>query len=168
MITPNMTKALNKHLNAESYSSYLYLAMSAYAAFKGWRGAANWLSVQVQEEDVHVEKVYAYLDSHDARIVLDAIKKPPAEFGTMLELFEAVLAHEQEVTARVNSLMTLAVKEADHATETFLQWFVTEQTEEEKSVKEIIDRLNLAGDTGLAIFMMDNELATRVFTQPAP
>lgn len=167
MITPNMAKALNGHLNAELYSSYLYLAMSAYSSFKGWKGAGNWFYVQAQEEMIHVQKMYDYIDSHGAQIVLEAIDKPPTDFGSMLKVFEAVLAHEQKVTGLVNDLMTLAVKEGDHATEAFLQWFVTEQTEEEKSSKEIIDKLKLAGDTGLAIFMVDNELATRVFTAPA-
>ena len=161
MITTNMAKALNEHLNAELYSSYLYLSMSAYASFKGLKGAASWLSLQVHEEDVHVQKVYDYIDSQGAQVILDAIEKPPAEFGSLLEVFEGVLAHERLVTGRVNDLMTLAVKESDHATETFLQWFVTEQTEEEKTAQEIIDRLKLAGDTGLAIFMIDNELGAR-------
>jgi len=116
---------------------------------------------------IHVQKMYDYIDSQGSQIVLEAIGKPPAEFGTLLNLCEAVLAHEQMVTALINKLMTQAVKESDHATETFLQWFVTEQTEEEKSAKDIIDRLRLAGDTGPGIFMIDNELAARVFVPPA-
>lgn len=167
MISSKMATALNKQLNAELYSSYLYLSMSAYASYKGLSGAANWCRVQSQEELIHVQKVYDYIDNHGAQVVLDAVEKPPAEFGSMLELFEAVLAHEQKVTGLINGLMTQAVKESDHATETFLQWFVTEQTEEEKSAKDIIDKLKLAGDTGAALFMVDNELATRVLTPPA-
>ncbi len=166
MITSKMADALNRHLNSELYSSYLYLSMSAYASFKGLKGAANWFYVQVQEELIHVQKMYDYIDSHGAQVVLDAIEKPPTEFGSLLDLFEATLAHEQKVTRLVNDKMTQAVKEADHATETFLQWFVTEQTEEEKSAKDVIDRLRLAGDSGAAIFMIDNELAARVFTPP--
>ncbi|MFQ5465614.1 MAG: ferritin [Thermodesulfobacteriota bacterium] len=167
MITSKMAKALNEQLNAELYSSYLYLSMSAYASFKGLKGAAHWLSLQVQEEDLHVQKVYDYIDSQGVQIVLEAIEKPPTEFGSLLELFDGVLAHERMVTGRINDLMTLAVKEADHATETFLQWFVTEQTEEEKTAQEIIDKLKLAGDTGLAIFMIDNELGARTAAAPA-
>ncbi len=162
-----MESALNRHLNAEFYSSYLYLSMSAYAAHKGLKGAANWCNVQAQEEMLHVQKFYDYIESHGVRVVLDAIEKPPADFGTILELFEAVLKHEQLVTGLVNTLMTQAATESDHATQTFLQWFITEQVEEEQSVNDIIDRLKLGGDTGPALFMMDNELATRVLTTPA-
>lgn len=168
MITPKMAEALNKQLNAELYSSYLYMAMSAYASFKGLQGAANWLQIQKQEEMIHVQKMYDYIDSQGAQVILDTIEKPPADFGSLLELFKAVLAHEQKITGLINTLMTQAVKESDHATQTFLQWFVTEQTEEEQSVNTILDRLKLAGDTGPAIFMIDNELATRTLPPAAP
>lgn len=167
MITPKMAEALNKQLNEELYSAYLYLAMSAYASHKGLKGAANWLNVQYQEETMHAEKFYAYIESHGAQVVLDSIAKPPAEYGSLLELFEEVLKHEEKVTGNINELATLASKEGDHATETFLQWFVTEQTEEEESARDIIDRLKLAGDTGLAVFMIDNELASRTLAAPA-
>lgn len=168
MITPKTAEALNKHLNAELYSSYLYLSMSAYASYKGLSGAANWLNIQVQEEAVHVRKMYDYINDQGAQVILDVVEKPPTEFGSMLDLFEAVLVHEQKVTALINDLMTRALQEADHATQTFLQWFVIEQTEEEKSVKAIIDRLKLAGPSGPGIFMIDNELAARVLTPSAP
>lgn len=168
MITPKMADALNRQLNAELYSSYLYLSMSAYASHKGLKGAASWLYIQVQEELIHVKKLYDYIDSQGAQIVLDSIEKPPTEFGSVLDLFEAVLAHEQKVTGLVNALMSQAVAEKDHATDTFLQWYVTEQTEEEQSARDIIDRLKLGGDTGPALFMIDNELGTRVYTPPAP
>ncbi len=167
MISTKVTDALNDHLNAELYSSYLYLSMSAYASHKGWRGAANWFFVQAQEEMIHVQKMYAYIEDQGARVILDEIAKPPSDFGTLLEVFEGVLEHERLVTARIRDLMTMALAENDHATETFLQWFVTEQTEEEKSSKEAIDRLKLAGDSGLAIFMMDNEFGTRTLNPPA-
>jgi ferritin len=110
--------------------------------------------------------MYAYIEDQDARVLLAGIEKPPSDFGAMQELFDAVLAHERVVTGRIRDLMTHALEENDHATETFLQWFVTEQTEEEKSCKDVIDRLKLAGDTGLAIFMIDNELAARVLAAP--
>ncbi len=168
MLSKEMTESLNKHLNAEFYSSYLYLAMSSYASFKGLNGASNWLYIQAQEEILHVRKMYDYIDSHSAHIVLEAIDKPPAEFASLLALFKKVLEHEQLVTSLINKLMTQAVSEADHASEAFLQWFVTEQTEEEKNAADIIDRLKLAGDTGPGLFMIDNELASRVLTVPAP
>ena len=156
-----MADALNKHLNTEWYSSYLYHSMSSYASFKGLPGAAHWLYLQAQEELIHVQKFYDYIDSHGARLILEGIDKPPSEFGTLTELFEAVLTHEQLITKRVNELMSVACEEKDHATEAFLQWFVTEQTEEEKSVGNIISKLKLAGDTGPGIFMLDNELSKR-------
>lgn len=161
-----MTEELNGQINRELYSSYLYLAMSAYSSHKGLAGAANWCYVQAKEEMFHVQKLYDYLNDHGAPVELEAIAKPPGEFGTLTETFEAVLTHEQSVTERINDLTAVAVKEKDHATETFLQWFVTEQTEEEKSAKDILDRLKLAGDTGPAILMIDTELAARVFTMP--
>jgi len=167
MISSNMAEILNKHMNAEFYSSYLYLSMSAYASSMGWKGCSNWLYIQAQEEMIHVQKIYGYIDDQDARIELYAIDKPPVEFGSPLELFGGVLEHERKVTGLVRGLMTAAVKEADHATETFLQWFVTEQTEEEKSCRDILDRLRLAGETGPGLFMIDNELAARVLTPPA-
>lgn len=162
-----MTDALNKHLNAELYSSYLYLSMASYASHKGLSGAGNWFYIQAKEEMVHVQLMYNYMDSQSARVILDAIEKPPAEFGSVLEVFEAVLAHEQLVTGLVNDLMSLAAGEKDHATMTFLQWFVTEQTEEEKTASDIIDKLKLAGDTGPGLFMVDNELVSRTFTMPS-
>ena len=167
MISSDMAKALNRQLNEELYSSYLYLSMSAYASFKGLKGAASLLYVQVKEELFHVQKVYDYIDSQGAQIILEQVKKPPTEFGTIMDLFKAVLEHEQKVTEYINTIMSQAVVENDHATQTFLQWFVTEQTEEEKSCQEIIDRLKLAGDSGPGIFMIDTELGTRVFTPPA-
>ncbi len=166
MINKKMSDALNKHLNAELYSSYLYLAMSAYASFKGLKGASNWLYMQAQEEMIHVKKMYEYIDSQGAQVVLQAIDTPPSDFGSPLELFNSVLAHEQKVTGLINDLMTLAVAESDHATQTFLQWFITEQVEEEQSVGEIIDRIKLAGETGAGLFMIDNELGARVLAAP--
>ncbi len=167
MISSDMAKALNRQLNAELYSSYLYLSMSAYASFKGLKGAASWFYVQVKEELFHVQKMYDYIDSQGAQVILETVEKPPTDFGSVMDLFKAVLAHEQKVTGLINTLMGQAVAENDHATQTYLQWFVTEQTEEEKSCQEIIDRLKLAGETGPGIFMIDTELAARVFTPPA-
>ncbi len=166
MISDKMTKALNGQINRELYSAYLYLSMSAYSSYKGLAGAANWCYVQAKEEMFHVQKLFDYLNDHGSCVVLDAVDKPPTEFGTLPETFEAVLKHEQSVTACINELTGVATGEGDHATETFLQWFVTEQTEEEKSAKDILDRLRLAGDTGPAVLMIDSELAARVFTMP--
>jgi len=167
MISSEMTKALNGQLNAELYSSYLYLSMSAYASFKGLKGAASWFYVQVKEELFHVQKMYDYIESQGARVILNGIDSPPTDFGSVVELFNAVLAHEQKVTGLINTLMEQAVAEKDHATQTYLQWFITEQTEEEMSCHDIVNRLQLAGETGPGLFMIDTELGARVFNPPA-
>ncbi len=167
MISSAMTKALNRQLNAELYSSYLYLAMSSYASFKGLKGAASWFFVQVKEELFHVQKMYDYIESQGAQVILEAVEKPPTEFGSVVELFTAVYEHEKKVTGLINTLMGQAVEENDHATQTYLQWFITEQIEEEQSCQEIIDRLKLAGETGPGLFMIDTELSARVFNPPA-
>lgn len=167
MIDPKMTEALCSQINAEMYSAYLYLSMSSYASFSGLKGGANWFAIQAREEMTHAQKLYDYVNSQGERVVLDAIEKPPSEFTSLLNAFEETLAHEQKVTSLINALADLAVEQKDHATAIFLQWFVTEQIEEEESAKELIDRLKLAGDSGSGLFMIDKELSARVFTPPA-
>ena len=165
MITDRMADALNTHLNAEIYSAYLYLSMSAAASHAGLPGTANWLNIQAREEMTHSEKFYNYIDSVGARVVLEAIEKPPTDFGSPENIYASVLEHEQKVTALVNALVDLAREEKDHATDIFLQWFVTEQVEEEENVGDILAQIKLAGAAGL--FMIDRELGARVFTPPA-
>jgi len=168
MISKKMTAALNDQINKELYSAYLYVGMSAFSERKGMPGIANWLGVQTQEELSHVQKFYQYILRQGSTVALEAIAKPSFKGETALELFEQVLEHEKVVTASVNNLVDIAVKERDHATEVFLQWFVNEQVEEEENVCRIIDQLKLAGPTGGGLFMIDRELATRVYTPPAP
>jgi len=166
MISETMAEALNKQVNAEWYSAYLYQSMSAYATAEGLNGAANWLSCQAKEEMMHGMKIYDYLNSVGARVVLTAIDQPPTDFESVRDIFEQTLAHEQKVTALINGLANLARDERDHATEIFLQWFVTEQIEEEENANDILSNLKLAGNEGGGLFMIDKELATRVFTPP--
>jgi ferritin len=166
MISNTMTEALNDQINKELFSSYLYLSMSSYAAHIGLPGVANWFYVQAQEELSHVQRFYGYINSQGQRVILDAIEKPESDFVSALAMFEAALAHEQYVTGRVNDLVNLAVEERDHASQIFLQWFVTEQVEEEENATDIIAKLKLAGDQGGGLFMIDKELAGRVFTPP--
>jgi len=166
MISKKMTAALNDQINKELYSAYLYVGMSAFSERKGMPGIANWLGVQTQEELSHVQKFYQYILRQGSTVALEAIAKPSFKGETALELFEQVLEHEKVVTASVNNLVDIAVKERDHATEVFLQWFVNEQVEEEENVCRIIDQLKLAGPTGGGLFMIDRELATRVYTPP--
>jgi ferritin len=167
MISQKMTDALNSQINAELFSSYLYLSMSSCAAHIGLPGVAKWFYVQSLEELTHVQRFYDYINSQGQRVLLDAIEKPESEFDSARTMFEMTLSHEQLVTGRVNDLVNLAIEERDHATEIFLQWFVSEQVEEEQSASDILAKLKLAGDQGGGLFMIDKELEARVFTPPA-
>ena len=167
MLSEKIMEALNKQVNREIYSAYLYLSMSAYSTFKGLKGFANWFMVQYQEEMVHAMKFYDYINDQGGRIKLMAIEQPPAEFGSPLEMFEKTLDHEKFVTKCINDLVDLAIEEKDNATRIFLQWFVTEQIEEEANDNEIIAKLKLVGKEGNRLFMIDKELGTRVFVAPA-
>lgn len=167
MLSEKMGKALNGQLNAELYSSYLYLSMSAYFQSINLAGFANWMRVQAQEELVHSMKFYDYINERGGRVVLRPVEGPQSEWKSPLEAFEHVLKHEQKVTGLINDLVDLAVKERDHATNTFLQWFVTEQVEEESSANDVVQQLKLAGGDGGGLFMIDRELGQRVFTPPA-
>jgi ferritin len=167
MLNERMAEALNTQLNKEIYSAYLYLSMSAYSSFIGLKGFANWFMVQYQEEMVHAMKIYNYVDSQGGQVKLMAVEQPATEFESALEMFEKTLEHEKFITKSINDLVNLAIEEKDHATNIFLQWFVTEQIEEEGNDNDIISKLKLVGDKGNGLFMIDRELASRVFTPPA-
>lgn len=167
MISQDMTKAINEQINKELFSAYIYLDMSAWAERHGMPGVGNWFFVQTQEELTHAQRFYQYLLRVGATVELDAIEKPTHEYDSALALFEKALEHERFITASINSLVDIAVKERDHATEVFLQWFVNEQVEEEENATAIIDQLKLAGSAGGGLFMIDRELATRTFQAPA-
>jgi ferritin len=162
-----MLKALNEQVNKEMYSAYLYLSMSAHCTNVGLNGFANWFMVQYQEETFHAMKIYNYINEQGEKVVLQAIEKPPSDFGTPLEMFQATLKHEQFITKSIHDLVTLALEEKDYATQIFLQWFVTEQIEEESNDNEIISKLKLIGDNTSSLFVLDKELSVRVFTPPA-
>lgn len=165
MLSEKMEAALNTQMNKEFYSAYLYLSMAAYSQFVGLKGAANWFNVQVQEEMLHFNKFFAYVLDSGAKVKLMAIAKPPVEFKSLKDIFEQTLKHEKFVTQCIHGLVDLARQGKDHPTETFLQWFVTEQVEEEANANSVLARVKLAGEQGL--FLVDNELAARVFTPPA-
>ena len=166
MLSKKMVDSLNEQINKELYSSYLYLSMAAYAANKGLLGFANWFYVQVKEELAHTEKFYQYVNQQGGRITLKAIEQPPKDFGSPLGLFKKTLEHEQKVTRMIYTLVDIARKERDHATEAFLQWFVTEQVEEEANATENVQKLTLIGKDGNGLLTIDNKLATRVFVPP--
>lgn len=167
MLNPKIEKALNDQVNAEMYSSYLYLSMSAYMSGINLMGGANWFRIQAQEELVHTLKFYDYILERGGKVALGAVDGPETEWDSPLAAFEAAYAHEQKVTALINGLVDLAIKESDHATNNFLQWFVAEQVEEEASADAVVQQLRLVGNNGGGIFMIDRELGTRVFTPPA-
>lgn len=167
MIKKKVEEAFNAQINAELYSSYLYLSMSAHFLSTNLKGFANWMRVQAQEELMHGMKFYDYINERGGKAVLTEIKTPPAVWTSPLNAFEEVLKHEQHVTDLINSLVDLAISEKDHASNIFLQWFVNEQVEEEASADDIIQQLNLLGESKDGLFMLDKELGTRVFTMPA-
>jgi ferritin len=166
MISKNMEKAINEQINAEMYSAYLYLSMESYFRSLDLSGFANWMRVQVQEELVHAMKMYDFVDARGGRIILKSIEAPQTEWKSPLAVFEAVYEHEQKVTGLINDLVNLAVKEKDHATNAFLQWFVNEQVEEEASADKIVQQMRMIGDAPGGLFMLDHELGQRVFKSP--
>ncbi len=161
MISAKLEKALNKQLNLELYSAYVYASIAAHFEHANLRGFANWMRVQVGEEAMHAQKFYKYITDVGGKVELEAIGKPPSDFKSPVGVFELVLEHEQSVTKCIYKLMDLAQGESHHATTTFLQWFVTEQVEEESTVTDILQRLKLVASSAEGIFLMDRELATR-------
>ena len=144
----NIKTALTEQVTEEFYSSHLYLSMSAWAESNGFKGAGNWLRVQFQEEQAHALHFFDYIKSRGGKIEFPAIVQPPSNWSTLTELFENVQMHEQIVTKRINTLYSIALDAKDHATSTFLQWFITEQVEEEKNVQDILDQLKMIGNNG--------------------
>lgn len=161
MISPKMLEALNAQVNEELYSAYLYLAMSAHCESHTYKGFATWLRVQFQEEQLHALKLIDHVLDRDGQLSLKQISAPPAEFGTPGQLFEAVLAHERHVTDRVHKLHDLAVAEHDVAAQVFMQWYVTEQVEEEARALEIVDKLKMIGDRAGGALYLDKEFGKR-------
>lgn len=161
MLNNTLQTALNEQIKHELYSAYLYLSMSAYSAMANRPGTAHWLAAQAKEEQEHALKFYKYIQDRGGTVVFQAIDQPPAEFGSLLELFEQVLAHEQKVTAAINGLYELAQQVNDYPTQILLQWFISEQVEEEKHATEIVDMLRMVGTQGSALFMVDAQLGRR-------
>jgi ferritin len=167
MLNNDMEKALNAQVNAEMYSAYLYLSMSAFFQSNSLSGFAGWMRVQAQEEMVHAIKFYDFINERGGRVILEPIEAPPTDWDSPLATFEAVYEHEQKVTGLINELVELALEKHDHATNIFLQWFVSEQVEEEDSANEVVEKIKLVGDAKGGLFMLDRELGQRVFTPPA-
>ena len=168
MLSQTIQDAMNEQIKNELYSAYLYLSMSAYCESINLAGFAHWMRMQEQEERIHALKFFDFVNERGGRVVLQAIDQPPAEFRSPLDILEKTLEHEQNVTAMINDLYTLAVQEKDYASQIFLQWFVTEQVEEENSASQIVETLKMIGDNRQALLMLDRELGGRQAPQAGP
>ena len=166
MISEKLFSALNDQVNYEFYSAHIYLAMQAYCASEDLTGFENFFKVQIEEERFHANKFFNYIIDMDGKVVIKGMENPNNEFGSMLDAFKATLNHEKTVTERIYNLMDIATNEKEHATISFLKWFIDEQTEEEKTVSTILKRLERIGDDKAALYMLDAELSQRVFTPP--
>jgi len=161
MLSKSLQDAVNEQIKNEIQSAYLYLAMSAYCETQNLPGMAKWLRVQWQEELAHGLKLFDFVHDRGGRVALQALEKPKAEFKSARDVFEHVFTHEQKVSASINRLYDLAIKENDHAAQVELQWFVKEQVEEEKNALMIVNQLKMAGESGATLLMLDRALAAR-------
>jgi ferritin len=161
MISAKMQTALNKQINAELFSAYQYLAMSAYLETKNLPGMASWMRSQGQEEMLHAMKIYDYIQGVAGTVALAVIDKPDAEYGSALETFETGLAHEKKVTSMIHALYAQATEEKDYPTQLMLQWFIDEQVEEESSFGLVVEQFKMAGDTPIALLTLDGRLGAR-------
>lgn len=164
MLSKKIEDALNAQINAELWSSYLYLAMSAHFAKEGKSGFENWFRIQALEEKDHAMKFFDYIITRSGKVDLQPIKAVPKTWKSPLDVFEAVLKHEQAVTAMINKLVAIAKEENDYATESMLKWFVDEQVEEEATASQYIDALKMIKDNGFGIYTLDRELKNRAYT----
>jgi len=163
-ISEKMVEALNRQINAEIYSAYLYLSMAAYFDSVGLKGFSNWMRVQWQEELMHAMKMFGFVSERGGRVKLYAVDEPPSDWDSPLAAFEHVYEHEVNVTKRIHELVELAMSEKDFATYNFLQWYVAEQVEEEASSLEIVEKLRLIGEDKRGLLFLDKELSLRQFT----
>ena len=163
MLSYKMTKELNKQINAEFWSAYLYLSMTAYFEGKNLPGFAKWMSIQYQEETTHALKLFKYVYERGGKVELQSIDSVKTVWKDEIEIFQDTLGHERKVTALINNLVNIAIEEKDHATNNMLQWFVSEQVEEEASVEEILDQLKMLEGNKHGLLMLDRELKQRIF-----
>ncbi|MCB1218810.1 MAG: ferritin [bacterium] len=168
MLSASLEQALNDQLHLEFESSYIYLSMSAWFEWKNMLGFAKWMNVQRDEEQFHASKFYHFILDRGGQVKLRSLAQPKWEWGNPIEVFEAALEHEMLVTKSIHALVDKAMEERDHPGFTFLQWFVSEQVEEEATITAIIDQLKLVKDSQSGMFLMDKELGQRVFENPMP
>ena len=168
MLSVRMQNALNAQINAELWSAYLYLSMSMAANDKGLKGVANWFAIQFKEEQDHAQIFINYIHSRGGRVILAPIAAVNTEWNSVLEMFEQTLSHEKKVTAMINELYNTAIEDKDYATKNMLDWFIDEQVEEEESARDIIDQLNMVEGNKLGLYMIDKDMAARVYSTPTP
>ena len=168
MISKKLHDAINAQINAELWSAYLYLAMSMDAETKGYKGVANWFYVQFQEEQDHARIFMNYLNSIDAKVTLLPIDEVPATWDNVLAMFKQTLEHEKKVTSLINNLAAIANEDRDYASINRIVWFIDEQVEEEESAREMIDAFDAVEGNKYGMYMLDKELATRVYNVPSP
>lgn len=161
MLSQKLQDAFNKQINAELYSSYLYLSMAAYFESKDLKGMAHWMDIQANEEKAHAKRIFDWVNDRSGRVILTQIDAPKTEWKSPLEAFEDAYKHEVKITAMINELFTLVAIEKDGAGHDFLEWFCREQTEEEANAQLIVAQLKLVGDNGLGLFLLDQELGKR-------
>ncbi len=168
MLSEKLHKAINEQINAELWSAYLYLAMSLDAETKGYKGVANWFYVQFQEEQAHARIFMNYLNSRDAKVTLLPIAEVPATWNSVLDMFKQTLEHEKKVTGLINNLAAIANEDRDFASINRLVWFIDEQVEEEESARDMIANVEAVEDNKYGMYMLDKDLATRVYNVPSP
>lgn len=161
MLSKTIQDAINEQIKDEFFASMLYLSMSAYFEDQNLPGCAKWMRMQSEEERTHAMKFFDYVNDRGGRVKLQGIGDPAVEFASVLDVFEKALAHEQKVTASINNIYALAVKENDYPTQVMLNWFVEEQVEEEKNASDVIALLKMAGESGHALIMLDRQLGSR-------
>ena len=163
MLTKRIEDELNAQINAEYWSAYFYLSMSAYLGNEGLADASSWFRVQYQEEISHALKFFDYIIERGGKVDLMPIPEVQSEWNGIIDIFEETLKHEQKVTSLINNLMDIAIEEKDHAAKSFLQWYVDEQVEEESGVQTILDQLKMVEGRGNGLFMIDKDLGQRSF-----
>jgi len=166
MLKKGVLNALNKQMNAEFYSEYLYLSMAAYFQSMSLTGFTHWMKCQAQEEHIHGMKFFNHIGERGGAASVSSMDAPPAKWKSPLAAFEQVLKHEQKVTGMINDLVNLSIQEKDQATNQFLQWFVSEQVEEEASAGEALEKLRLVDKAEGGLFVVDRELGTRIPVLP--
>lgn len=168
MLSEKLYKAINDQINAELWSAYLYLSMSMDCEAKGYKGIANWFFVQFQEEQDHARIFMNYLNSRDAKVELLPIAKVAVQWDSVLDMFKDTLAHEKKVTAMINNIAAIAEEDRDYASINRIAWFIDEQVEEEESAREMIAAFEAVEGNKYGMYMLDKELAVRVYTAPSP